>query len=150
MRVLISIAVLVSTAHGADFTTYIAAAQNPYPSQSAIGALTTDAEGNTYVTGGNAFVAKLDPTGNIVFTTTLGQDGPYSYSYGFSIALDPSGNIWVGGQTGVNNGTGLLVKMSPQGTVLYSSYFVRGRPGQQQCKRHRDGPRRQCLRDWLD
>src|SRR5208337_2255619 len=134
MRALILIAVLVSTAYGADFTTYLGASQNPYPNQSAIGALATDSEGNTYVTGGNAFVSKLDPAGNIVFTTTLGPGG--SYSYGFSIALDPSGNIWVAGQTVATNfplmnalqssgvdGSGFLVKMAPNGTVLYSSYF---------------------------
>ncbi len=73
MRFLISIAVLVSTAHAGDFTTYVGpGTPNPYAG-STIGALTTDAQGNSYVTGENAFVTKLDPAGNIVFTKTLGQ-----------------------------------------------------------------------------
>ena len=138
MRILISIMALAATAYGADFTTYIAAGQSLYVNQSAIGALATDSEGDTYVTGGNAFVSKLDPAGNIVFTTTFGP--LFIYSYGFSIAIDPSGNIWVGGQTAaygfpafplVNplqassgpDGTGFVIKMASDGTLLYSSYF---------------------------
>ncbi len=134
MRLTISFVILISTAYCADFTTYIGGAnQNPY--QSTVGALATDAQGDTYVTGSGAFVTKLDPAGGIVFTTTFGQD--YSYSYGYSIAVDPLGNIWVGGQTVaanfplmnalqssvVSSGSGFVVKMAPDGTVLYSSYF---------------------------
>lgn len=135
MRLTMCLAVLISSASAADFTTYIGAAQSPY--QPAIDALAVDSDGNTYVTGGNAVVAKLDPTGNVAFSATLGPNGVYSN--GFSIALDPAGNVWVGGQTAATNfpltnalqssapyagGTGFLVKMSPQGAVLYSSYFA--------------------------
>jgi uncharacterized protein (TIGR03437 family) len=130
MRVLILLASLASTAYSADFTTYIGGSS---PSQSiAVAAIATDSAGDTYVTGSNAFVTKLDPSGNIVFTTSLGPAG----SYGNAIAVDPSGNIWVGGQTTANNfplvnalqssgpiGSGFLVKMAPDGTVAYSSYF---------------------------
>src|SRR5580704_5349490 len=131
MRVLILLASLASTAYSADFTTYIGGSS---PSQSiAVAAIATDSAGDTYVTGSNAFVTKLDPSGNIVFTTSLGAAG----SYGNAIAVDPAGNVWVGGEalapnltlvnplqsTGVFNGIGFLVKMTPDGTILYSSYF---------------------------
>jgi uncharacterized protein (TIGR03437 family) len=138
------LAVLVSTAYGADFTTYIGD-QNQYT----VAAITTDAAGNTYVTGSrlipsapsgdlpDVFVAKVDATGNLVFTTTFGGKGS---DQGNSIAVDPMGNIWVGGSTSSENfplrdamqtsqgsgnpgGTGFLVKLAPDGTVIYSSYF---------------------------
>jgi hypothetical protein len=96
MRLVISFVMLISTAYSADFTTYIGGAILN-TTQSFIGGLAADSHGNTYVTGTNAFVTKLDPSGNIVFTTAFGQGG--SYSYGYSIAVDSSDNIWVGGQT---------------------------------------------------
>jgi uncharacterized protein (TIGR03437 family) len=133
MRLLISLVILISTAYCADFTTYIGGAnQNPYVTV-AVAALATDSARNTYVTGNSAFVTKLDPTGNIVFTASISPSG----SYGNAIAVDPAGNVWLGGQTVATNfplvnalqsssvysGTGFLVKMAPDGTVLYSSYF---------------------------
>jgi uncharacterized protein (TIGR03437 family) len=136
MRLTISLVILISPAYCADFTTYVGdASQNPYLYLSTVGALATDSGGATYITGNHAFVTKLDAAGRIVFTTTFGQSG--TYSFGYSIAVDPSGNIWVGGQTVAANfplvnalqssvagsGSGFLVKMAPDGTVLYSSYF---------------------------
>jgi len=130
MRFLILLASLASAAYSADFTTYIGGSSR---SQSiAVSAIATDLAGDTYVTGSNAFVTKLDPNGNIVFSSSIGPAG----SYGNAIAVDPSG-IWVGGQTngGVplmnalqssappGGGVGFLVKLAPDGTVLYSSYF---------------------------
>jgi hypothetical protein len=103
MRFLIPLAILVSTGYGADFTTYIGDS-NPY----AVAAITTDSAGNTYVTGSryiqsapaqsedDVFVTKLDATGNIVFTTTFGGKGS---DEGNAIAVDPTGNIWIGGTT---------------------------------------------------
>jgi uncharacterized protein (TIGR03437 family) len=132
MRFLILFAILAPTAHCADFTTYIG---GPGLAQSvSLAQIATDPAGNTYVTGTNAFVTKLDPAGNIVFSISIGPPG----SYANAIAVDPTGNVWVGGQTlaarffplvnalqstGVGNGVGFLVKMTPDGTVLYSSYF---------------------------
>ena len=130
MRFLILLTMGVSTAYSADFTTYIGGTS---PTQSiAVSAIATDSAGNTYVTGSNAFVMKLDPSGNIVFNASIGPMG----SYGNAVAVDPTGNIWVGGQTGPNfplvhalqssggpDGTGFLVKMAPDGSVMYSSYF---------------------------
>jgi uncharacterized protein (TIGR03437 family) len=130
MRFLILLAILVLPAYSADFTTYIGGTS---PTQSiAVSAIATDSAGNTYVTGSNAFVTKLDLSGNIVFTASIGPIG----SYGNAIAVDRAGNIWVGGQTTANDfplvnplqssggyGTGFLVKMAPDGTVAYSSYL---------------------------
>ncbi len=134
MRCLTLLVISMSIAPAADFTTYIGGAnQTPYfPTTSALAA---DANGDTYVTGFNAVVTKLDSSGNIVFTETLGP--PVAYSFGNALAVDPSGNVWVGGQTNASdfplvnalqssggpNGTGFLVKMAPNGTVAYSSYF---------------------------
>jgi uncharacterized protein (TIGR03437 family) len=131
MRFLILFAILAPTAHCADFTTYIA---GPSLGQSvSVAQIATDSAGNTYVTGTNAFVTKLDPAGDVVFTISIGPPG----SYATCIAMDPTGNVWVGGQTLAATlplvnalqsspsipEAGFLVKMAPDGTVLYSSYF---------------------------
>jgi uncharacterized protein (TIGR03437 family) len=82
----------------------------------------------------DVFVPKLDASGNIVFASTFGGKGS---DIGSAIALDAAGNIWVGGttssenfplrdalQTTIGSGdTGFLVKLAPDGTVIYSSYF---------------------------
>jgi len=146
MRLLIALAMLVSASYGADFTTYIGDS-NQYQ----IAAIATDSAGNTYVTGSrvidemlgslspnvldDVFVTKLDATGSLVFTTTFGGKGSDN---GWAIAVDPSGNIWVGGTTysddfplrdalqtaiGLPGQSGFLVKLAPDGTVIYSSYF---------------------------
>jgi uncharacterized protein (TIGR03437 family) len=121
MRLLISLFILVTPVYCADFTTYIGGSAN---------AIATDAAGDTYVAG-NGSITKLDAAGNIVFSnTTFG---------GNAITVDPSGNIWVGGFANsqnfplvnplqsmpgsLNYSAGILVKMAPDGTVLYSSYF---------------------------
>lgn len=78
----------------------------------------TDADGNIYLTGGTAssdfptttgaydrthngwmdvFVAKLAPTGSLVWSTLLG--GP-NYDRAYGIELDPQGNVVVGGRAG--------------------------------------------------
>ncbi len=131
MRLLISFFILITPVYCADFTTFIGGSSlNQYLT---IAALATDSAGDTYVTGSNAYVTKLDSSGNIVFNMSIGPVG----SYATAIAVDPAGNVWVGGETGdtdfpvVNalqssgapNGVGFLVKMTPDGTVLYSSYF---------------------------
>ncbi len=141
MRLSVSLLIFISTAYCADFTTYIG---GPGLAQSvSVAQIAIDSAGNTYVTGtrltepqdsNNVFVTKVDPTGNIVFTTTFGQGA----SFGNTIAVDPTGNIWVGGQTVATNfplvnalqsspgsypGSGFLAKLTPDGTIAYSSYF---------------------------
>jgi uncharacterized protein (TIGR03437 family) len=140
-RFWILLAVLVSPAFSADFTAYIGD-QNQYQ----VAALTTDSSGNTYVTGSriiqvqpgdtldDVFVTKLDASGNILFTTTFGGKGS---DQGNAIALDSTGNIWVGGSTSSEDfplrgavqtvmglgASGFLVKLASDGTVINSSYF---------------------------
>jgi hypothetical protein len=41
-----------------------------------------------------AFVAKLDPAGNLIYSSLLGQGGADTY-YNPSIAVDPAGNVYV-------------------------------------------------------
>jgi hypothetical protein len=81
------------------------------------GAIAVDATGNAYVTGGtdstdfpvtsgviqstlrgsNAFVVKLNASGTaLLFSTYLGGSG---YDIGNAIAVDPSGVVYVGGNT---------------------------------------------------
>jgi uncharacterized protein (TIGR03437 family) len=124
-----------SVALAGEFSSAIGDA-HPYTVQ----AMTTDAAGYTYLTGNRSlssgtdvFVTKLDPTGTVVFTNTFGAN-----AVGYAIAVDPSGNIYVGGTTASpdflltnpvqtqapNAPTGFLVKLSSDGsTVIYSTYF---------------------------
>jgi uncharacterized protein (TIGR03437 family) len=121
-----------------------------------ISAITTDSAGNTYVVGSrqlatagtvtlnsstdlgagtDVFVSKLDPSGNLLFTDTFAGKGADT---GTAIALDPSGNIYIGGTTtspdfplseaqqtqSNSNGTGFIIKLTNDGTtILYATYF---------------------------
>ncbi len=122
-----------------EFNTYLA---DGYPYS--VSAMTADAAGNLYITGSrliipptstDIFLTKLDSTGKIVFTITLGGKGIDRAS---AVALDPSGNIYVAGSTTspdfplsravqstpAAGGSGFIVKLSPDGgTILYSTYF---------------------------
>jgi uncharacterized protein (TIGR03437 family) len=135
---------IAATLAAADYTTYIGVTY-PY----SVCALTTDASGNTYITGSrnlapasltqqtDVFLTKLDPNGNILFTKTFGGSASASSS---AIALDPSGNIYIAGNTtssdfplsnalqtqvSIYNGpTGFVLKLTNNGaTILYSTYF---------------------------
>jgi uncharacterized protein (TIGR03437 family) len=137
--------------HAASYTTYIGDA-NQYQ----VAAIATDANGNTYITGSRAvvpatlspnspavtdvFVSKLDTSGSLTLLATFSGKG-IDRAYG--IAVDPSGNIYVVGNTtstdfplhhplqsvvytaleGIGDGTGFLMKLSADGTVLYSTYL---------------------------
>ena len=92
--------------------------------------------GDSSQTGGDAFVAKLNPLGSgLLFSTFLGGSSSDSAS---SVALDALGNIYVQGSTTSTNfptfhplqpslaGTSnaFLAKLDPSGiTLLYSTYF---------------------------
>ena len=123
------------TSHAA--ATYIG---DQFPYQ--VTALTTDAAGNTYLTGARAvsqnltdvFITKLDAAGNILQTFTLG--GKFADKAN-GIAVDSAGNIWVAGVTTSPDfpihkplqptpslsTTGFLTKLAPDGTILFSTYL---------------------------
>jgi uncharacterized protein (TIGR03437 family) len=146
-----------------------------------IQAATIDAAGNTYLTGNtnlktlpvtpnafqsslvpsscpgtpfltlpcnDAFIVKLDPSGNVIYATYLGGSGD---DYGYAIAVDPQGNIYVAGVTTYNLGAtvtfpvtpgawftspsqtaAFLAKLNPAGELVYSTflpaYWVSGTP----------------------
>ena len=86
------------------------------------------------------FVCKLDPSGNLTLIGTYGGKGN---DYAAGIAVDPAGNIYVAGSTtstdfplhnplqsvmysqgeGTYSGTGFLMKLAPDGAMVYSTYL---------------------------
>lgn len=110
----------------------------------------TDAARNTYAVGSryffnqpggsgfrvsDVFVAKLDPAGAVLFLSTFSGKGN---DEGRAIALDPAGNIFIGGVTNSVNfplrdpiqaergagATGFLLKLNPDGSqLIFSTYF---------------------------
>jgi uncharacterized protein (TIGR03437 family) len=144
---------ITTLAIAGDFTTSLG---DTYPY--AISAITTDSAGNTYVVGSriiganafrigtdgltspigattDVFVSKLDPNGKLLFTDTFAGKG---VDTGTAIAVDPSGNIYIAGNTTSPDfplskalqaqpsayGTGFIMKLSNDGaTILYSTYF---------------------------
>jgi hypothetical protein len=122
-----------------------------------------DSAGNAYVTGDtrstdfpvlnafqphfgggtqNAFVAKLDPSGNLVYSTYLGGS---TFDEGLAIAVDSSGNAYVtgdtqstdfptanalqptfGGGTGPGTGDAFVTKLNAAGNGLVYSTFLGG------------------------
>jgi len=90
----------------------------------------------SYLPVTDVFVAKLDPAGNVTLLATFSGKGTDRAN---GIAVDPSGNIYVAGVTTSTDfplhhplqsvsytgfgGTGFLVKLSADGTVLYSTYL---------------------------
>ncbi|MCE5310529.1 MAG: SBBP repeat-containing protein [Acidobacteriales bacterium] len=110
--------------------------------QCGVNAMTVDASGNlivagaTHVTHGDAFLAKYDASGSLLFTRTLS-------GIPTAIALDTSGNIFVAGTTYSSEypttpgalqqtrknastalGTGFVTKFDPTAnTLLYSTYL---------------------------
>ena len=118
-------------------------------------AIAVDAQGNSYVAGytassdfptlgavqpaaggqGDAFVAKFDPDGDLVYSTYLGGD---YVDYATSIAVDSAGAVYVAGWTGstdfpvvnaldptYNEGWDAFVtKLAPDGqSIVYSTYL---------------------------
>jgi hypothetical protein len=105
------------------------------------GAYQTTCGGGCSGTSVDAFVSKLDPTGSfLVYSTYLGGSGN---DYGNGIALDPSGNAYIAGQTfstdfpttpgalktkcGTDNcasGYAFVTKLNSAGSALvYSTYL---------------------------
>ncbi|MEN6425148.1 MAG: SBBP repeat-containing protein [Phycisphaerales bacterium] len=82
---------------------------------------------------GDAFVAKLDSAGTLLWSTYLGGS---EAEYGYSIAVDASDNalvtgytasadwVWGGFDTDFDgSGDGFIVKLSPSGSHLWSTYL---------------------------
>jgi hypothetical protein len=89
---------------------------------------------DTVVAGTDAFITKLDPNGQIIWSTYLGGTGS---DFGAAIAVDTAGNAYVTGQTSSTNfpTTGgfdttlsgftdaFVTKVSSGGTLTWSSYL---------------------------
>lgn len=127
-----------------------------------VAAIGTDAQGNIYIAGStlspnfpvkfaaqnhlasmsghNAFVTKLDPSGNVVYSTYFGGNGDDNANV---MAVDSAGGVYVAGTTTSTNfpvtekayssstQLGLspafntfLFKLNPDGSAAYSTYFV--------------------------
>jgi len=136
-----------AVAQAASYTSYIG---DQYQYQ--ISAIATDNAGNTYVAGSrilqvipqpvgggisysetvtDVFVSKVDSSGNSTVLGTFGNNAQAS-----AIAIDPSGNIYVTGasasafplqnplqSTSYPQGTGFLIKLAANGSVIYSTYL---------------------------
>jgi uncharacterized protein (TIGR03437 family) len=139
-RLILAAACALSSA-AADYTTYIGD-QYTYH----VTAIAADSHGNTYVTGSRAvvpasaynlhslsdvFVSKVDLLGNPVLVATISGNGSEQAN---GIAVDPSGNIYLVGSTTSTdfpllhplqtlNGGSFLVKLGPNGSVIYSTYM---------------------------
>ena len=99
---------------------------------------TVNAMASTAGGGGDAFLAKFDPTGtNLLMSTYLGGSG---FDVGNAVAIDTNGNIYVTGSTSSTNfpttpnafditmkGTdAFVIKIDPSGTNLIYSTFLGG------------------------
>jgi hypothetical protein len=110
-------------------------------------AIAVDGSGNVYVAGysnapwgspvhaydsnGDAFAARLNSSGNLIWNTFLGGSGP---DYGYSIALDGSGNVYVAGQSsGVGWGSpvqghqgatdAFVARLNSSGNLIWNTFL---------------------------
>jgi hypothetical protein len=88
---------------------------------------------NAYSGGGDAFVACLDSSGNLLWNTFLGSGGS---DYGYGIALDSSENIYVTGYSGATWGSPVnaysgnedayVACMDSSGNLLWNTFLGSG------------------------
>ena len=92
------------------------------------------ANGQVYAANGGStdvFVTKLDPLGNIVYSTYFGGRGNDS---AVAMAVDAAGNVFVTGRTDsadfpvskgayASSGSVFVFKLNPDGSLGYSTYF---------------------------
>ena len=128
------------------WSTYIGGNATEYGNSVAV-----DATGNIYIAGGtespnfasngfnttyagnaDAFVAKLSPDGQLLWSTYIGGS---ARDWANALALDPAGNVYVTGETASSTWTAatplaashggsdaFLAKLSPSGQLLFSTY----------------------------
>ena len=109
--------------------------------------LAMDARVNVYVAGGSnsgwgspanaysgyydAYVAKLDSSGSLVWNSFLGSS---AYDFGYALGLDPSGNVYVAGYStatwgspirpfGGGNGDAFAAKLDPTGKPIWNTFL---------------------------
>jgi hypothetical protein len=102
--------------------------------QTGAGFPTLNAEQNTFGGNSDAFVAKLSPSGALVYSTYLGGTGR---DFGNGIAVDSTGSAYITGLTsggfptlnawqntfGGGQDDAFVAKLSPSGTLVYSTYL---------------------------
>ncbi len=86
-----------------------------------------------YTGGIDAFVAKLNSSGSLLWNTFLGDDGAQFSDVGYAIAVDDSGNVYVAGysditwESPVNNYAGgydgFAVKLDSSGVLQWNTFF---------------------------
>jgi len=106
-----------------------------------------DRSGNVYVTGifydtisfgsikisvqssfSNVFLAKYDPLGNVIWAKQTIPSSNKSYGYGYSVAIDNSGNPYITGafHDTISFGAFTLISSASQGDVFLTKYDANG------------------------
>src|SRR5207237_8729 len=84
--------------------------------------------------GADAFVAKVDPDGNLTWNTFLGgADLNNEVNYGYGVAVDDSANVYVTGLSSSTWGSpvrpfsggrdGFVAKLDPTGTLIWNTFL---------------------------
>jgi Calx-beta domain/Beta-propeller repeat len=120
-------------------------------------ALALDGSGNIYVVGFStgtwgsplrafsggydAFAAKVDSSGQLIWNTFLGGPGTTSaFDYGRALAVDSAGNVYVGGESGAPwgspveppvypSGAAFIAKLDSNGVLIWHTFVGGGNTG---------------------
>jgi len=92
----------------------------------------SDSAGNVYMIGSTAnligstdvLVSKFNSAGANAFTSHFGTGSEYYGAYGHALAVDPTGNVYFGGEVFYNGAleTALAGKFDTNGNLLFSGY----------------------------